>query len=311
MDKYCTDGKLEYVIGTHGDQDHIAGFVGNSSGQTRTGILYQYEIGTIIMASLSNKTTQIYEDYLTAVEYCQNKGTNVYDAGSCYNNEGGAQRTYQLAEDITMDILYNYYYFNESDDENNYSVCIMINYNNKHFMLTGDLELDGEEEMAKYYDGSTAEKSLPNVTLFKAGHHGSKTSSNECLLSIIKPEIVCVCCCAGSTEYTANYNNIFPTQDMITRVAKYTDRIYVTSVFNEKTLEFESLNGNIIISSNKIAVGVSATNNITKLKDSAWFNETVYVDSNGNITSGKGKEDFFTSATPGVTAVKRRVWPSI
>ena len=310
VDKYCTDGKLEYVIGTHGDQDHIAGFVGSSSGSTRTGILYQYKVGTIITASLSNKTTQIYEDYLTAIEYAQNNGANVYDAGSCYNNEDGAKRSYQLADNISMDILYNYYYFNESEDENNYSVCIMLNYNDNHFMLTGDLELEGEEEMAKYYDGSVAEKTLPKVKLFKAGHHGSKTSTNECLLAKIQPEIVCVCCCAGSTEYTADYNNVFPTQDMITRVAKYTDRIYVTTVFNEKTLEFESLNGNIIISSNGEAVGVSATNNITKLKDSAWFNETVYVDSDGNICSGKGKEDFFTSTTAGVTAVKRRIWPN-
>ena len=97
---------------------------------------------------------------------------------------------------------------------------------------------------------------------------------------------------------------------MITRVAAYTDRIYVTTVFNEKTLKFESLNGNIIISSNGEAVGVYATNNITKLKDSTWFNETVYIDKNGNICSGKGKEDFFTSATTGVTAVKRRIWPT-
>lgn len=310
VDKYCKDKKLEYVIGTHGDQDHIAGFVGSVSGSTRTGILYQYEVGTIITASLSNKTSQIFEDYLTAIDYAQNKGANVLDAGSCYNNENGGQRVYQLAPDITLEIIYNYYYFNESEDENNYSVCVMLNYKDNHFMLTGDLELEGEEEMAKYYDGSTSEKTLPKVKLFKAGHHGSKTSSNECLLKMIQPEIVCICCCAGSTEYTPNYNNIFPTQDMITRVAKYTDRIYVTTVFNEKTLKFESLNGNIIISSNAEAVGVSATNNIIKLKDTAWFNETIYVDKDGNICSGKGKEDFFISTSPGVTAVKRRVWPT-
>ena len=29
VDKYCTDGILEYVIATHAHQDHIAGFVGN------------------------------------------------------------------------------------------------------------------------------------------------------------------------------------------------------------------------------------------------------------------------------------------
>lgn len=309
VDQYCTDGKLEYVIGTHGDQDHIAGFVGSSKNGSRTGILYQYEIGTIITASLSNKTTQIYEDYLTAVEYCENNGTKVFDAGSCYNNIGEAKRSYQLTDDIKMEILYNHFYFNESDDENNYSVCTMFTYKDNHFMMTGDLELEGEEELAKYYDGSTNEKTLPHVSLFKAGHHGSKTSTNDCLLKKITPDIVCVCCCAGSTEYTPNYNNIFPTQDMITRVAQYTDQVYVTSVFNEETLEFESLNGNIIVSCNGNQVAVAASNNTTKLKDTEWFNQTIYVDSNNNICSKKGEKDFFTAETQGVKSVPRRIWP--
>lgn len=49
VDTYCTDGVLEYVIATHAHQDHIAGFVGEKSGSTRTGIFYQYEIGTLIV----------------------------------------------------------------------------------------------------------------------------------------------------------------------------------------------------------------------------------------------------------------------
>lgn len=210
-----------------------------------------------------------------------------------------------------MDILYNYFYFNEASDENDYSVCTMFNYGDDyHFMMTGDLEEEGEERMAAYYDGSTAEKTLPQVDLFKAGHHGSKTSSNECLLSIIKPRIVTVCCCAGGSEYTANYNNVFPTQDFITRVAKYTELVFVTTYFDEKELKFKPLNGNIVISCSGTAIGIFATNNTTKLKDSTWFNETVYVDSNNNICSGKGKKDFFTENTDGVSAVPRRIWPS-
>ena len=308
VDKYCTDGKLEYVIGTHGDQDHIAGFVGSSNNGSKNGILYQYEIGTMITATYSTKTTQIYEDYLTAIENCASKGTKVFDAASCFNNEGEAKRKYQLTDDISFEILYNKYYFETSTDENNYSVCTMFNYKEHHFMLTGDLELEGEESMAAYYDGSTADKTLPHVDLFKAGHHGSKTSSNECLLEKITPDICCVCCCAGSTEYTANYNNIFPTQEFITRISKYTDQVYVTSYFDESSLEFKPLNGSITISCNGTDVAVATTNNTTKLKDTEWFNQTVFIDSNNNICSGKGKEDFYTSSTEGVTAVPRRVW---
>ena len=37
---------------------------------------------------------------------------------------------------------------------------------------------------------------MPEVELYKAGHHGSKTSSSNALLEVIKPKIVCVskCC---------------------------------------------------------------------------------------------------------------------
>lgn len=310
VDKYCTDGKLEYVIATHAHQDHIAGFVGSKSGNDRTGIFYQYEIDTLIDFALSDATSQLYEDYLDAVDYLVKNGTKHYTAKECYNNENNAKRSYELADGITMDILWNKFYFEPSEDENDYSVCTMFNFKNKHFMFTGDLEHEGEEAMAKYYDGSTKEKTLPHVDLFKAGHHGSRTSSNDCLLKKIQPKMVCVCCCAGGSEYTSNYNTVFPTQEFIDRVAKYTDQLYVTSMFNEKTLNFEPLNGTIIVSCNGEKVGLTATNNTTKLKDSTWFNEIVYVDSNNNICSGKGKEDFFTENSKNVIAVPRRIWPN-
>ena len=97
---------------------------------------------------------------------------------------------------------------------------------------------------------------------------------------------------------------------MINRVAKYTDRVYVTTYYDEKATTYKSLNGNIIISSNGNTIGVSASNNITKLKDSKWFNETIYVKSGIYHCSGTGKKDYYTSATSGTSAVPRRVWPS-
>lgn len=307
VDNYCTDGKLEYVIATHADQDHIAGFVGTNA---YPGIFESYEIDILIDFAKTNKTTALYSNYVTLRNTIDSNGTDCYTAADCYDNANGAKSTYTLGEGISFTILYNYYYFNNSSDENNYSVCTLFTYNDLNFLFTGDLEEDGEERLAAYYDGSTEAKTLPHCELFKAGHHGSKTSSNESLLSKITPNICCVCCCAGSTEYTANYNNIFPTQDFINRIAKYTDRVYVTSIFNEETLDSEKMNGDIIVSSNGTNIGLKASNNLTKLKDTDWFNETIYVDSDNNICSGKGKEDFFTTTTSGVVAVKRRVWPS-
>lgn len=65
-----------------------------------------------------------------------------------------------------------------------------------------------------------------------------------------------------------------------------------------------------MVSCDGSSVAVAASNNLTKLKDSTWFNETVYIDASGKICSDKGKKDFFTADTPGTHAVPRRIWPS-
>lgn len=313
INKHCTDNKLEYVITTHAHSDHYSGMFGSN----KNGIMYQYKIDTIIDFALSNDTERAqYKKYQDAVNYAISNGAKRFSVADCFYEKNGASKSYYLDEvnNISLDILYNKYYFEKSSDENNYSVCSMINYNDKHFMFTGDLEKDGEEAMAKYYDKSTSEKTLPHVDLFKAGHHGSATSSNEALLDLITPEICCVCCCAGSSEYTNVNNTIFPTQDFINRIAKYTDRVYVTSVLKEKETRenndfiFTSLNGTICISSNGSLVGINATNNVTKLKDSTWFNEEIYV-IDGKVCSGKAKKDFYNETDQNVSLITRRTWP--
>lgn len=286
MNQYIKDGKIEYVILTHGDSDHVSGFTDTTS---KKGILSSYEIGTIIDNELSNKTTQVYNKYITLRNNLVSNGTTHWYASDCFNNENGAKRDIKLSENVTMSILYNYYYFNKSSDENNYSVSTMFTYSynntNKYFMFTGDLELEGEEKMSSYYDGSTSDKTLPEVELFKAGHHGSKTSSNECLLKLIKPKMCVVSCCCGTDEYTENLDNQFPTQQFISRISKYTDAVYITSTY--KTLEntgseintsgYQAMNGNIIVSCSDSQLGLWASNNLIKLKDTEWFNQDITI----------------------------------
>lgn len=262
IDQYCTDGVLEYVIATHADQDHIAGFAGSSSSPS---IFDRYECEVIIDFPLTDKDSQTYENYVAKRDAEVEAGAVHYTALECYNNENGAQRVYQLSDGVEMEILYNYFYENRSADENNYSVCLLFNQGDKHFLFTGDLEEEGEEYLVQYNE-------LPEVELFKAGHHGSKTSSNDCLLSVIRPKIVCVCCCAGTDEYTDEPANQFPTQDMIDRVAKYTNRVYVTSLGDESAEDgFVSMNGNIVVTSNRSGVSVRCSNNDVLLKDTDWF----------------------------------------
>lgn len=167
----------------------------------------------------------------------------------CYAEENGAQRTYSLGDNTELEILYQKYYEQAAKTENDYSVCAMINQTTSdgvyRYLFTGDLEKDGEESLAE-------SNNLGTVKLYKAGHHGSKTSSSEKLLAAIKPEVVCVCACAGSSEYTSKNENQFPTQAFIDRVAVYTEKVYVTSLcVDYEKGEFTSMNGNIVYSAKK------------------------------------------------------------
>lgn len=285
IDNYCTDGKLEYVIVTHADKDHIAGFVGTNAAK---GIFDRYECETIIQFARTNKTSQIYYDYIDKRDAEIAAGANCYTALECYNNTNGAKRVYELADGITMEILYQEYYEKNTSNENDYSVCILIKQEytedgetkTNNYLLLGDLEEAGEKSLVNN------NPDLPEVVLYKGGHHGSKTSANEVLLSKIKPQIVCICCVAGSVEYlttgTQNLHNTFPTQDFINRIAPYTDAVYATDMatvrFDEAKGRYVDasdgpLNGDIVFACSEGKVTMYFSNNDTKLKDTEWFKE--------------------------------------
>ncbi|MBQ9117803.1 MAG: MBL fold metallo-hydrolase [Clostridia bacterium] len=276
--KYCTDGKLEYVVATHAHTDHIGAFVGTSSKGVYNGILYTYDVGTIIQFPLTKKeatASNLYGKYLAAVDYAVSQGAVVYTALECWNYENGAQRTYTLAEGITFNILYQKYYetYDTGDDENNYSVCTLLSQGNNHYLFTGDLEADGEESLV-------TENDLPRVKLYKAGHHGSPTSSSAEFMAVIQPEIICVCCCCGNMEYTDNPLNDFPSQAFVDNVAPYTDKIYVTTITDGND-GFMSYNGTITVSSNGSEVTVNCSNNNTIFKETDWFKANRTWPSNG------------------------------
>lgn len=263
LDDYVDDNTLEYVIATHAHEDHIAAFVGNS---TIPGVFDEYKTKIIIDFPLTNSSSKIYNEYVEKRDQEVSEGATHYTALECFNNENNASRTYQLSEGVELEILYNYYYENNTSNENNYSVCVMINQGSKHFLFTGDLEDSGEEKLIEY-------NNLPQVEVFKGGHHGSYTATTEVLLEVIKPKIVVFTCTAGSSEYTDNEENMFPAQAVISRICKYTELVYVTTVISDNEKGYESMNGNIVISSNSQGTEVICSNNNTILKETDWFKE--------------------------------------
>lgn len=261
LKQYVTDGTLEYVIVTHAHEDHYAGFATNEKTDS---IFDLYECGTIIDFSMTNQSDSsvMYSNYIRERDDEIAAGATHYTAAECIET---GNNLFDLGDGITMEILDSYYYTHSTSGENNYSVCTLFRQGDRSFLFTGDLEKSGEEHLVEMND-------LPRVTLYKAGHHGSKTSSNEALLEVIRPEYVCVCCCAGSPEYTSVNANQFPTQDFIDRIAPYTDQVYVTTLCTDyENGKFRSMNGNITLTSDKSGVRVECSGDPGVLRKSDWF----------------------------------------
>ena len=275
INNFVEDKKLEYVIVTHAHEDHYAGFATNSSTDS---IFDLYDIGVIIDFAQITKgkaDQNMYKNYQRELSEAVNNGAEHYTALECTQEINGAQATYELDTDMSFTILYHEFYSKVAETENDHSVCTLFTHGDKNFLFTGDLEEDGEASLA-------SNNNLPHCVLYKAGHHGSKTSSHDVLLSEITPEICCVCCCAGNVEYTQNMDNTFPTQEFVDRISVYTKEVYVTTLgyikYNNDKKKYEnngftSMNGNIVVTSTNAITEVNCSNNNTLLKDTTWFKE--------------------------------------
>lgn len=294
LDNYVTDGTLEYVIVTHAHQDHYAGFATTTNAKS---IFDHFECENIITFATTNQKANSQYDNNNITSYAkadkaESKMYNNFNRELQDEISAGATHltvkqilddstTYPEgkivlndSKDINLQILDSHYYSNKASSENDYSVCTMFNYGERYFLMTGDLEEDGESDLVDLNPIFTEMKNNADkgVEVYKAGHHGSKTSSSEKLLECIKPSKVCVCCCAGSPEYTDTINNQFPTKTFIDRISEYTENIYVTTVCVDYDNDlYESMNGNIVIVVTAETVGVNCTNNNTVLKETEWY----------------------------------------
>lgn len=154
--------KLDYVIGTHPDSDHIGGL---------DVVIYKYDCGKIFMPDFY-KDTKTYDDVIQTVKNKNYKITNP-QVGDKYTL-GEAEFTIIAPND-------------DYSDANNASIGIMLTYGETSYLFTGDAEQESEEDIV-------ANGINIDADVYKAGHHGSRTSSSDELLEKVTPEYVVVSC---------------------------------------------------------------------------------------------------------------------
>lgn len=193
---------------------------------------------------------------------------NYYTASQCYWKKRGlsaapkegAQNVFSLGSGANapkLTILYNDYNLNPIQSKNMTSVCCLIEYGEHSFLFTGDLEATGEKKLISNNKDIIPEK----VTLYKAGHHGSKTSSCQEFIDHIKPQHVVFTCAAGSYEYGFGSDETrFPAKEVTDRIFTYTDHMYIISECKSKS-EYVQYHGNVTFTSNGTDLDVVSSKN--------------------------------------------------
>lgn len=197
-------GKIDYAVATHPHSDHMGGMYR---------IVEQYEIGEMIMPHVDDSdipTTRFFEKFLDS---CEEKGLKITEAGPGDILKIGDAKAEVLSPES-----------GKYDELNNYSVVLMVEHGENRFLLTGDAEKEAENEM-------TASGKLSHVNVYKAGHHGSNSSSTKNFLREITPDAAVIMCGAGNS-----YGH--PSDAAVKRLTKYTDEIYRTDL--DGTIVFRS-----------------------------------------------------------------------
>lgn len=145
--------KLDYLILTHGDYDHL--------GEAIT-LLKYYQVDRILI----NEGNQ---NYLEKKIFKQFLNVNVCLEGDYF--EVGDFHFLSINHDL--------------GDENSSSIVLYTTYYDYKMLFMGDANFKSERSILDTYQ-------LGKVNLLKLGHHGSKTSTDEEFLEEVRPDIALV-----------------------------------------------------------------------------------------------------------------------
>lgn len=256
-----SDGIIEYVIASHADADHITNFACSKTDNEPdiklrypSGVLTNFTIENIITFNYVH-TSLIYKNFMEVINYNVEKGANYCTINQNLDNNDNldtnpCKKNYYLDDFFSINFLYTpLSYSGTGSNDNNKSVVVLIKFMNKSFLFAGDNESSGEKAIVDNND-------LEQVTMFKAGHHGSKASNTAYLLEKITPSIVMI----PSSNYQNTASWDFPTQDALNNILKQTSQVYATF-----------LNGNIVYSIIDGTEEIKGSYNDTILENTPWF----------------------------------------
>ena len=191
--------RLDLAVMTHGDQDHMNGIrylLEHPESGIRVGGLMMPEVGK---DEIYGKMAELAKKRDIPVFYAQK--------GDIWNNFPGKGMSMEcLSPDGGT----------EFTDRNEESLVFRLTYGRFSMLLTGDMETSGEETLL-------TSGVLTPVTILKAGHHGSATSSSEEFIEKLSPSVTIL-------SYGRKNRYGHPAEKVRKRLLEHGSKIYETGL---------------------------------------------------------------------------------
>lgn len=178
------DRKIEFVIATHSDEDHIGGLVK---------VLQYYEVGEILEA-----------DIACDKDLCK-KWEDIIAADNITTLDAKLGQEINLDEDVELTVLYPFTDIAGKDYENTNEASLVLRASiaGRKYLLTGDTESGIEKQLV-------ASNLDLSADVLKVSHHGSKNATSAEFLQAVSPKQAIIS--VGENSYG------HPTEEVLNRL---------------------------------------------------------------------------------------------
>ena len=169
-------GRLDAVILTHEDEDHISGIMEIMEKIPTGGV----QINELILPDIAEQSKG--ENYLQL----ESKAKSLQIPIS-YISRGEKVRSGKLQMTCLGPVAKM-----KTTQPNSYSTVILLQYDRFKAVLTGDVDGDGQEFLKAYFRDN--QEAVRDITLLKVAHHGSRYTTDKEFLELCKPKYAVISC---------------------------------------------------------------------------------------------------------------------
>ena len=194
--------KIDYLVATHPDEDHIGGMAD---------VISSTQIGTIYAPNKTNNTAT-YRKFLTAIQN-NNLQITLAEAGTIIDQ----------TDSYKLEILWPKKDAN-FPDTNDYSIIIKLTVGNKTFLFTGDAPTN-----------AILNSNPGHIDVLKLSHHGSRTGTTEVLIHKLSPTYAVL-------SYAVDNPYGHPMQSVLNALRKHSVEVWGTGANGTITITCDGTN---------------------------------------------------------------------